>query len=39
MKQHATEIQQVEQNWGTEDLCVFALKVRAAHNIYSPLQL
>ena len=38
-KQQATEIQQAEQNCATENLCVFALKMRVAHNIYSPLQL
>jgi hypothetical protein len=30
MKQLATEIQQVEGDCGTEDLCVFTMNVRAA---------
>jgi len=37
MKQLETEIQQVEQDCDTQDLCVFTINVRAANNIYIPL--
>ena len=37
LRHNATEIQQVEQDCGTVDLCVFAIHVRAANNIYPPL--